>query len=129
MLSCGGNDGNNTTMLETLFWLLVGHAVGDFGLQSDWMAIHKNRHYAREAKQNSRKPELIWIEVLSCHCLIHAGAVALATGSVFLGLCEFITHWIIDYCKNDHLFGFHTDQALHILSKFVWLGFIAMGWT
>ena len=115
-------------MLETLFWLLVGHAVGDFGLQSGWMARHKSRH-VREANSFSRKPELIWIEVLSSHCLIHAGAVTLATGSLLLGLLEFVAHWIIDYGKCEDWYGFHTDQALHIVSKFVWLGLLALGWA
>ncbi|MGJ8669651.1 MAG: DUF3307 domain-containing protein [Oceanococcus sp.] len=115
-------------MLETLFWLLVGHAVGDFGLQSDWMAKHKNRH-VQEASALSSKPGLIWIEVLAAHSLIHAGAVALATGSILLGVLEFIAHWIIDYGKCEDWFGFHTDQGLHILSKFIWLGILALGWV
>ena len=115
-------------MLETLFWLLAGHAVGDFGLQSDWMVKHKNRH-VKLASAFSSRPEWVWIEVLSAHSLIHAGAVALATGSVLLGVLEFIAHWIIDFGKGENWFGFHTDQGLHILSKFVWLAFLALGWA
>ncbi len=115
-------------MLDILFWLLVGHAVGDFGLQSDWMARYKNRHLQGETVI-SRKPELIWIEVLSAHSLIHAGAVALATGSIVLGIFEFIAHWIIDFCKCEDYFGFHTDQALHILCKLTWFILLTQGWV
>lgn len=115
-------------MLETLFWLLVGHALGDFGLQSDWMAKNKNRHAQQLPNDFSRRPQLIWLEVLSAHSLIHAGAVALATGSLLLGFLEFCAHWMIDFGKGENWFGFHTDQALHILSKFVWLGLLALGW-
>lgn len=115
-------------MLETLFWLMVGHAVADFGLQTNWMAVHKSRH-VRDTSAFSSRPELVWIEVLSAHSLIHAGAVTLATGSILLGLLEFVAHWLIDYAKCEDKFGFHTDQALHILSKFLWLGLLALGWA
>ncbi len=114
-------------MLEPLFWLLVGHAVGDFGLQSDWMARYKNRHMQGQSVF-SAKPELIWLEVLSAHCLIHAGAVALATGSVLLGLLEFVAHWLIDFCKCEDYFGFHTDQCLHIACKILWFVMLTQGW-
>ncbi len=114
-------------MLDVLFWLFVGHAVGDFGLQSDWMARYKNRHL-QGASVFSSKPEWIWLEVLSAHCFIHAGAVALATGSIALGLLEFIAHWIIDYCKCEDWIGFHTDQFLHIACKLLWFMLLGLGW-
>lgn len=106
-------------MLEVLFWLLVAHAVGDFALQSDWMARHKSRH-TRETSVLSDRPEWIWVHVLSAHAMIHGGAVALATGSIVLGLLEFVAHWIIDFCKGEKIFGFHTDQALHLSCKLAW---------
>ena len=107
-------------MLEIAFWLLVGHALGDFALQSDWMAIYKS-HHNKNVQVLSKQPGIIWLHVLSSHCLIHAGAVALATGSVVLGVLEFIAHFIIDFCKSEGLFGFHTDQILHLLCKGLWL--------
>lgn len=115
------------TMFEILFGLFVGHAMGDFGLQSDWMARHKNRH-VKENNVRSARRELIWVQVMSSHCLIHAGAVALVTGSVVLGVFEFIAHWIIDFCKCEDWFGFHTDQILHMLCKVIWVLLLASGW-
>lgn len=114
-------------MLETLFWLLVGHAVADFGLQSDWIAQHKNPSFRTKVERSSR-PELIWIEVSAAHSMMHAGAVALATGSMVLGLLEFVAHWIIDFCKCENYFGFHTDQLLHLGCKLAWLMLLASGW-
>lgn len=113
-------------MLEPLFWMMVGHAVGDFGLQSDWMAKHKNRR-VHEDNVHSRKPELIWAHVMSSHCLIHAGAVGLATGSVLLAVMEFVAHFIIDVCKCEGYIGFHTDQFLHIGCKLAWWGLLVTG--
>ena len=78
-------------MLETAFWLLVGHAVGDFALQSDWMVKYKSQKNT-DVQVLSNRPGLIWVHVLGAHCMVHAGAVALATGSVLLGLFELIAH-------------------------------------
>lgn len=106
-------------MLEIAFWLLVGHAVADFGLQSDWMAQYKSRHN-KDAHVLSARPGLIWIHVLGAHSMMHAGAVALATGSLLLGVLEFVAHFAIDYAKSEGKFGFHTDQLLHLGCKVLW---------
>lgn len=106
-------------MWEVLLWLMVGHAVGDFALQSDWMARHKTRH-AKFPPEASKKPQWVWLHVLSSHCLIHAGAVYLATGYLWMGIGEFILHWLIDYYKGERKFGFHTDQILHLSCKILW---------
>ncbi len=107
-------------MLETAFWLLVGHAVGDFALQSDWMVKYKSQKNT-DVQVLSNRPGLIWVHVLGAHCMVHAGAVALATGSVLLGLFELIAHFATDYAKSAGWFGFHTDQFLHLLAKGLWL--------
>jgi hypothetical protein len=57
---------------------LVGHAVADYPLQGDFLA---------------------WTQALAAHALIHAGAVALATGSAALGVPEFACHAAIDYAN------------------------------
>lgn len=110
-------------MLEVAFWLLVGHAMGDFGLQSDWMARFKSRHNA-DSRIPSKRPDLIWIHVLGSHCMIHGGAVALATGSVTLGIMEMVAHFTIDYGKSEGWYGFHADQCLHLACKGLWLGLL-----
>lgn len=102
--------------------MLAAHALGDFGLQTDWVAQFKNRHTPPAQGTKSQRPDLIWIHVLSAHCLIHGGLVALITGYWWLGLAEFVCHWVIDYLKCEKKFGFHTDQFLHIGCKILWLG-------
>lgn len=108
--------------MELLFLLLAGHAMGDFGLQTDWIAVFKSRHATPPDGTASKRPDLIWIHVLNAHCLIHGGLVALITGHWWLGLAEFIAHWIIDFGKGEKWFGFHTDQFLHIACKLLWFG-------
>lgn len=105
--------------IGVFFWLLVVHAVCDFPLQTEWMVRSKVPD-ARQPSSSSQRPELIWLHVLSSHCLIHAGGVALVTGSIWLGLAEFVAHWLTDFGKGRRLYGFHTDQFIHLACKVVW---------
>ncbi len=108
---------------ELLFWLLVVHAVADFPFQSEWMVTSKVRG-SKHPESSSSRPDLIWIHVLSSHALVHAGGVALVTQNIWFGLAEFVAHWITDFLKGEGVFGFHTDQCLHIFYKILWAALI-----
>lgn len=105
-------------LIGVVFWLLVGHALGDFALQTEWMVRSKNP--TRKRARGSGRGDLVWVHVLSAHALIHGGAVALATGMVGLGIAETVAHWAIDYGKANRLYGFHADQLLHLACKLLW---------
>lgn len=107
-----------------LFWLVAGHAVADYALQSDFIAKGKNRHTPTTAPPG-QKWQPVWPLVLSAHGLIHGVAVALATGIWWLGLLETVAHCLIDFGKCESRYGIYTDQAAHIACKVVWL-FIAL---
>mgnify|MGYP001359653698 CR=1 FL=1 len=105
--------------METLhlaLLLVFGHYLGDYGLQSAYMAAGKNRH-----DPNNRTP---WFHPLFAHCAIHSGFVYLATGSVTLALAELAAHFVIDDTKCRGWFGEGTDQALHLFCKAVWLALL-----
>ena len=111
-----------------LFALLIGHAVADFALQGDFLAIAKNRHANLDrffGKDNA--PPHVWIWALGAHSLIHAGFVWLVTGSVVLGAAEMLLHWVIDYAKSEGRTSFSFDQLLHIACKLVYAILIAAG--
>jgi hypothetical protein len=95
---------------EILFWLLVGHAVADFALQSDRMSMLKRP----TVTPVSGGPWWFW---MGAHALIHGGAVALATGQPALGLGEFGVHFIIDMIPGRNAY---IDQGLHVGSKILW---------
>ncbi len=99
-----------------LFWLLVGHALADFALQSDAMVKGKNRHRRSEPPPGAQYIAC-WSYWLSAHALIHGGMVALITSSVPLGMCEFVAHWTLDFLKCDKWTDVHTDQFFHIAIK------------
>lgn len=106
-------------MIETVFALLIGHALADFALQSDAMAKGKNRHN-RTTPPPGATYTPCWLYWLSSHALIHGGVVWAVTGNVYLGVAETALHWLIDFAKCENRISVHTDQALHVWLKFLW---------
>ncbi len=102
-------------MLIVFFYLLVGHALADYALQGDSMAINKNRHAKTELQKH-----VPWYYWMSAHALIHGGAVTLITQSLWLGLAETFCHFLIDYGKCNRLFNINIDQLLHLACKISW---------
>lgn len=98
------------TALETLFWLLVAHALCDFPLQGDYLSRTKNAVTGPAE----------WPISLAAHSLIQGGGVALVTGSVGLGLAEAVAHAVIDHLKCSNRFSYTVDQTLHVVCKLVW---------
>lgn len=104
-------------MIETFFKLCIGHAVADFWAQSEGMRKAKGWPNAIISNPGGCK---VWPYALTAHCLIHAGAVWIVTGSAWLALAEFVCHWLIDYGKCSGWFNTHVDQGAHITCKFMW---------
>jgi len=94
---------------------MVGHAVADYPLQGEAMALEKDRH-----STTPLQAQVPWYYWLSAHSLIHGGAVTLVTGSVWLGLAETAAHWVIDFAKCEKWTNIHQDQAMHAVCKIAW---------
>jgi len=101
-----------TLFCIAFFWLLVGHAVSEFALQSDAMAKGKNF--------NSEPGPVPWYYWMASHSLIHAGAVTLITGSIFLGIMELVLHFAADCAKCAGYTSIHVDQFFHVICKLCW---------
>ena len=116
------------TFFVALFALGAAHAMADFALQGEFLAVAKNRH-ADTAKFFGEKgqPRWLWVHALNAHSLIHAGGVWLITGSVFLGAVELVLHWLIDYGKNEGWTSFGGDQLLHLACKLAYAAILATG--
>lgn len=116
-------------MIEMFVYLIMGHALADFALQSEAMARGKNFNRKVDLSKipPGQKVQTVWPYWMASHCLIHGGVVALITGSFALGLAEASAHWLIDCMKCMNATGIHTDQALHVLSKLVWILVIVSG--
>ncbi len=114
--------------LQALFALAIGHAIGDFPLQGEYLATGKNRRFLIRLQDPSRPPH-IWVSCMAAHCLIHAGFVWLITGSPLLGLVEFVVHWGIDVAKCNGLTSFNQDQILHVVCKTAYVAAGYAGWV
>lgn len=107
--------------LQALFALTIGHAVADFPLQGEFLATGKNRRFLMRLQDPSR-PVSIWVCCMTAHCLIHAGAVWIITGSAGYAAVELVLHWFIDTAKCEGKISFYLDQALHVLCKVAYVG-------
>lgn len=112
-----------------LFWLLFGHAIADFALQSDAMVKSKNfcNPIDTDKVHPGQKPQVCWYYWMASHCMIHAGMVTMITGSIFLGVAEFVLHFIGDCLRCAGVGNIHTDQFFHVACKILWAFFAADG--
>ena len=92
--------------MDLFSWLLVGHLVGDWLLQNDWMA---------EGKQSGLAS---W--PLTVHCLTYTVTVCVAvllgasvSGGLLVGAAAilFISHWLIDGGNLAQRWGRLTRQS------------------
>jgi hypothetical protein len=116
--------------LALLLFLLAGHALMDFALQSETMATCKCRKC-----DNPIAKAVPWYYWLTAHSTLHGAAV----GAVIrwfgydwqvvaaFGLAETAFHWVIDHGKCQRWYGIHIDQGLHVACKLLWWGLLAAG--
>lgn len=110
------------------FALLIGHAVADYPLQGEFLALGKNHRQHPEWRfMKSGTMKGLWIHCLTAHSLIHAGAVWAISGVFVLGVVEFVLHWIIDFIKSAGVTNLHTDQFLHVLCKVIYVVLFQFG--
>jgi len=110
-----------------LFFLLAGHALMDYSLQTDPMAVCKCRR-----TDNPIQKSVPWFYWLTAHALLHGAAVGViiiwVTGNwdlaIAFALAETVVHWFIDLGKCEKLYTIHVDQALHVLCKVLWWALI-----
>lgn len=111
-----------SSFFSTMFLFLAMHALLDFPLQGDTIAVNKNPNSKTELQKN-----VPWYYWLGSHALIHGGGVWFLTHSVFLGCCETVSHFIIDYFKCQNKYSIHADQMLHVACKLLWTILFALG--
>lgn len=94
------------------FWMVGAHFIGDYALQSDWVAKNKC---------------VSWY-VMVAHCAIWTVCICAALAycnrlEAWMPLVLFLGHTTIDEGKCKGWYGLAYDQTLHFLQLlFVWLG-------
>ena len=104
--------------------MVAGHALCDFGLQTEAMTIGKSRRLQRitPATSDEFPPWYVW---LTAHSTLHGATVFLITGNLYLGLLEVGLHATIDHFKCEQKFSTNVDQLLHVACKLLYLPFVA----
>ena len=93
-------------VLERIFMLLVCHMVGDYALQSDFIASTKGKN---------------WYHML-VHCVLYIAPFYICFGSTWQLMVVFIAHLIIDPLKARYnKINYWQDQALHYLVCLLYL--------
>jgi hypothetical protein len=112
-----------TSVPLLIFLFAASHAVCDFALQPEAMAVGKCPRNAVDPSQFPR-----WTYWLSAHGLVHGAGVALVMIAVgapqlwWLGMLEAVSHIGIDYLKCEERINIAVDQALHYACKLTWVG-------
>jgi hypothetical protein len=105
-------------MAFTVFFLLIGaHALADYCIQGDAVAIGKNKYI------DPARFGVNWYYWMFGHAFTQGLLVALVTQNAFIGLAEAVFHFLVDWLKCKKYIGIHSDQFLHFASKFVWVLF------
>ena len=87
--------------METIYFLLLSHFIGDYVLQSDYIAKTKGENW--------------WHLVV--HSALYTFPFALMFGIDLRLLGLFINHFIIDALKaRGHAINYVADQLLHMVS-------------
>lgn len=121
---------NPTRGVAVVFFLIAGHALADYALQSDAMAVCKCRKAGHRLQAT-----VPWYYWLTAHALIHGGTVGFIVkwwgysndAAVILGLAETVIHWFIDTGKCEKFYGMAVDQMLHVVCKVAWWALLAQG--
>lgn len=115
-------------LLALLFFLIAAHALMDYSLQNDSMAVCKCR------KSNSPLALSVpWYYWLSAHAFLHGAAVGVVfrcmgfrwEDVVAVAAAETVIHWAVDFGKCEKWYSLHVDQVFHILCKIAWWTLVA----
>ncbi|MFH1686534.1 MAG: DUF3307 domain-containing protein [bacterium] len=107
-------------MVDLLWFLLLGHFLGDFAFQTDKMAANKKASNKtltlHVAVYTMTVAGCLW---LGLYLTGSARFVSAATAIVMATI--FVEHWLQDHLKGSQLASkqsFYLDQALHIVILF-----------
>ncbi|MBN9122159.1 MAG: DUF3307 domain-containing protein [Planctomycetes bacterium] len=115
-------------LFALLFFLIAAHALMDYSLQNDSMAVCKCRK-----STSPLAASVPWYYWLTSHALLHGAAV----GAIFrwmnfdwsvvvaVATAETVIHWFTDYGKCEKWYSLHADQAIHITCKIAWWALVA----
>ncbi len=119
--------------MNAFSWLLVGHMVGDWLLQSDWMAREKKQNFFSKAGISHF---ILYTAVVMMMIWLFCGSGKSLVFYLGVGSVIFVSHWLIDATtiverwmqfygqdSNRDFMRIIVDQTMHLLV----LAFLAVG--
>lgn len=112
-----------------LFLFFIGHFIGDFTLQTEYMALGKNKY--------NPLPNTSWYWPMLAHNCTH-GIIVFGISMIMLSLyslypiivimnismifclLEIVLHFVIDTIKCKKVINYNIDQFLHLFCKIIW---------
>lgn len=92
--------------MEKLLELIFCHFIGDYFLQTDYLAANKGQDFY----------------IMLAHCILYCAPFYLLFGCVYQLAYIFLVHLIVDTLKARYkMFGLATDQLLHLLAMLLYL--------
>lgn len=110
----------SSLLSSLLFFLIAGHALADYSLQSESMARGKNPSEKMLPPIGVRHRVPRWYHWMAAHALIHGLVVAIILDPVF-GVIETVLHFAIDCGKCSEVYGMNVDQTLHLACKLAYI--------
>lgn len=109
-------------MPDLLFFLLIGHYIGDFALQSDKMAQNKGR-----SKVFLSFHVLIYTATLASFLVyglnLHENTSFMSLTTLLVVAAVYVIHWIQDFIKSQKFNGtkqaYYVDQAIHVITLLI----------
>jgi hypothetical protein len=109
--------------MDILFLLILGHLIGDYALQTDYMASFKKTSKWVLTNHVAVYVLSIWGAFIVYSAFYHPG-LFIAEKTIGFLVVLFIQHWIQDYCKGRYNNGskqmYYFDQVLHIIMLYLY---------
>lgn len=99
--------------------LLIGHFVGDFLFQTNWMATYKAKKWVPLLTHSCIYTAIIVLFALLEGGLSYVGIFIVLIGHIILDRGTFVKYWVIHVQKatklNQRWLSIITDQTFHII--------------
>lgn len=109
--------------MDILFLLILGHLIGDYALQTDYMAAQKKNSKLVLSYHVAVYVLCIWVAFFVYSLIYRPGLFLSLPTTGFLAVL-FIQHWLQDYLKGRYNNGskqlYYFDQVLHLIMLYLY---------
>jgi hypothetical protein len=109
--------------MDILFLLILGHLIGDYALQTDYMASNKKTSKSVLTSHIAVYTLSIWGAFI-VYSIFYQPGLFIAEKTIGFLVVLFAQHWLQDYCKGRFNNGskqmYYFDQVLHIVMLYLY---------